>query len=295
MKQYIKKIIPLAVLVIALVVFCVIRLGYFNKSSEPLDDISVIFVDVGQGDCEIIRLADGRNILIDAGTNEGEDELVEKIKGYGIEKFDIVIATHPHEDHIGGMDVVIDSFEIGTVYMPDASTNTKTFESLLDSIENKNVKVIKAKAGVNVIDEENINMVFVAPNSDKYEDLNNYSAVLKFTYGDSSFLFTGDAEKLSENEILENSWDVSADVLKVGHHGSSTSSGTDFIDAVNPDYAIIEVGADNEYGHPHKETEKVLKNTKTYRTDVCGDITAVCDGVNIKITTEDGEKNGEFK
>ena len=295
MKQYIKKIIPIAVFVIAMVVFCINRLGYFNKSAVSIEGASVIFVDVGQGDCEIIRLADGRNILIDAGTDEGEYDLVKKIKDYGIKKFDIVIATHPHEDHIGGMDAVIDSFEIGTVYMPDAATNTKTFESLLDSIENKNAKVIKAKAGVNVIDEENINMVFVAPNSDKYEDLNNYSAVLKFTYGDCSFLFTGDAEKLSENEILENSWDVRADVLKVGHHGSSTSSSTDFIDAVNPDYAIIEVGADNEYGHPHKETEKVLKNTKTYRTDVCGDITAVCDGVNIKITTEDGEKNGEFK
>lgn len=288
-KQYIKKYGIIGVLVIALIAFFISRLGYFNKTSEPLADISVIYVDVGQGDCEIIRLADGRNILIDAGTDEGEAELIEKIKKYDIEKFDVVIATHPHEDHIGGMDAVINSFDIGCVYMPDAVTGTDTYEQLLDSIENKNVEVKKAKAGVSVINEENISMVFVAPNSDKYEDLNNYSAVLKFTYGDCSFLFTGDAEKLSENEMLENSRNVSADVLKVGHHGSSTSSGTKFIDAVNPKYAIIGVGADNEYGHPHDETEEVLKNVKVYRTDLHGDITAVCDGVDIKITTKVGE------
>ena len=288
-KLFTKKTFAIAVFVIAMVVFCISRFGYFDKSSDLIDGASVIFVDVGQGDCEIIRLADGRNILIDAGTDEGEDKLVRKIKDYGIKKFDIVIATHPHEDHIGGMDEVIDSFDIGCVYMPDVVTTTKTFENLLDSIENKNVKVNKAKAGVFVIDEENISMVFVAPNSDKYEDLNNYSAVLKFTYGECSFLFTGDAEKLSENEMLEASTDLSARVLKVGHHGSSTSSGKKFIKEVNPDYAIIEVGEDNEYGHPHKETTKALKNTKVYRTDLHGDITAVCDGVNIKITTQDGE------
>ena len=289
MKLYIKKYGIIGVLVIALIAFFISRLGYFDKSAEPVDGASVIFVDVGQGDCEIIRLEDGRNILIDAGTNEGEDELVKKIKDYGIEKFDVVIATHPHEDHIGGMDAVIDNFDIGSVYMPDVVTTTKTFENLLDSIENKNLKVKKAKAGVSVINEENISMVFVAPNSDKYDDLNNYSAVLKFTYGKCSFLFTGDAEKLSEKEMLENSMDVSADVLKVGHHGSSTSSGKSFIEAVNPKYAIIEVGQDNEYGHPHKETMEELEGIEIYRTDLQGDITAICDGDNIKITTKDGE------
>ena len=289
MKLYIKRYGIIGVLVIALIAFFISRLGYFDKSAEPVDGASVIFVDVGQGDCEIIRLEDGRNILIDAGTNEGEDELVKKIKDYGIEKFDVVIATHPHEDHIGGMDAVIDNFDIGCVYMPDVVTTTKTFENLLDSIENKNLEVKKAKAGVSVINEENISMVFVAPNSDKYDDLNNYSAVLKFTYGKCSFLFTGDAEKLSEKEMLENSMDVSADVLKVGHHGSSTSSGKNFIEAVNPEYAIIEVGQDNEYGHPHKETMEELEGIEIYRTDLQGDITAICDGDNIKITTKDGE------
>ncbi len=293
MKRFTKKSFGIIVFVIVAVVFCISRLSYFDENFEPNEDVTVIYLDVGQADCEVICFPDGRNVIIDAGTNETEDELVEKLKKFGIERFDIVVATHPHEDHIGGMDAVIDSFEIGCVYMPDASANTDTFLDMLDSIENKNVKVIKAKAGVSVIDEENINMVFVAPNSDKYEETNDYSAVLRLTYGKRSFLFTGDAESVSEKEMLENGMDLSADVLKVGHHGSSTSSTKNFIKRVNPEYAIIEVGEGNSYGHPHGKTLDVLKKMKIYRTDVHGDITVKCDGIDIKITIEDSEEKND--
>ncbi|MBQ7953423.1 MAG: MBL fold metallo-hydrolase [Clostridia bacterium] len=259
MKRFTKKLFGIIVFVIVAVIFCISRLSYFDEKFKHIDGISVIYVDVGQADCEVIMLPNGINIIIDAGKNDTEDELVEKLRGYGIQRFDYVIATHPHEDHIGGMDKVIDSFEIGCVYMPDASSNTDTFNNMLNSIENKNVRVVKAKAGVSVINEENVNMVFVAPNSDKYEETNNYSAVLKLTYGKRSFLFTGDAESASEKEMLENGMDIRADVLKVGHHGSSTSSTKDFIKAVNPEYAIIEVGEGNSYGHPHDEILDVLE------------------------------------
>ena len=286
MKRFTKSKLGLIVFVVLALCFIITKLPFFNKKAEPIDELTVRFIDVGQADCEIIQFPDGRNVIIDAGKNDTEDELVKTIKSYGIKRFDYAVATHPHEDHIGGMDAVIDNFEVGCVYMPDVSSNTDTFEDMLDSIEAKGIKVSAAKAGVSVIDEENINMVFVAPNSEAYEETNDYSAVLRLTYGERSFLFTGDAEKLSENEMLKNGMDLKADVLKVGHHGSSTSSGKKFIKEVKPEYAIIEVGADNRYGHPHDETEEVLKKVKVYRTDIHGTVTVRCNGVDIKITTE---------
>lgn len=288
MSRFIKKISAFLLTMVLCFVFASCEIPLYDKKvlTEPVEDLTVRFVDVGQGDCEIIQFPDGRNILIDAGKNDMEDELIGFIEECGIEKFDIVIATHPHEDHIGGLDKVIDNFEIGCIYMPDAVSTSKTFESVLDSIENKNVNVIQAKAGITVLDEEYISMKFVAPNSDEYDETNDYSAVVHFTYGNRSFLFTGDAEKLSEKEILANGFDISSDVIKVGHHGSSTSSSKSFLKAVNPKYAIIEVGEDNSYGHPHKEILEALKNIEVYRTDIDGTVTVTCNGKDIEITTE---------
>jgi len=288
MKMSIKHLIPKKLwffIVIFVVVFSFLKIED-TKPVEPVDDLVVRFVDVGQADCEILQFPDGRNIIIDGGKNETEDKLVKKIKEYGIRKFDYVIATHPHEDHIGGLDKVVDNFEIGCVYMPDATSNSKTFADFLDSIENKNITVKKATAGVTVIDEDKINMVFVAPNSDYYEETNDFSAVARLTYNGCSFLFTGDAEAFSEREMLKNGMSLKANVLKVGHHGSSTSSTYKFLKKVDPDYAIIEVGEDNEYGHPHRETLKALEGVEVYRTDKHGTITVECDGVNINIATE---------
>lgn len=286
MKQFINKKSGIVVLVILAVCFVFTKLQFFEKHIDPIDELTVRFVDVGQADCEIIQFPDGRNVIIDAGKNDTEEELVRTIESYGIKKFDFVIATHPHEDHIGGMDAVIDNFEIGCVYMPDVSSNSYNFEDMLDSIEAKNVEVRVAKAGITIIDEEYINMFFVAPNSESYEETNDYSAVLKLTYGERAFLFTGDAEAFSEKEMLKNGMDLSADVLKVGHHGSSTSSSKKFIKKVNPKYAVIEVGKDNSYGHPHKETLYVLDKAEIYRTDIHGNIKIECNGVDIKIKTE---------
>lgn len=291
MKMFIKRLIPKKLIFWVAVVVIVISFFQSNNvvdnyETEPIDNLVVRFVDVGQADCEILQFPDGRNIIIDGGKNDTEDNLVKKIKKYGIEKFDYVIATHPHEDHIGGLDKVIDNFEIGCVYMPDATSNSKTFSDMLDSIENKNVEVKQAKAGITVIDEEKINMVFVAPNSDYYEETNDYSAVVKLTYNGCSFLFTGDAEALSEREMLANGMDLRAQILKVGHHGSSTSTTYEFLRKVNPTYAVIEVGKDNSYGHPHDETMEALDGIKVYRTDTDGTITMECDGVNLAVTTE---------
>ncbi len=287
--RFIKKIISVSLIALLCIITssCVGEMPQNNiVITQPVDELQVVFMDVGQGDCEIIRFPDGRNMLIDGGTNKSEDILVYQIQEMGISKFDWVIATHPHEDHIGGLDFVIDNFEIGCVYMPDAVSATGVFEKLLTSIENKQLKVLQAKAGITVIDEENINMVLVAPNSDEYDDINNYSVVARLTYGNRSFLFTGDAEKLSEYEMLNNGMDLSADVLKVAHHGSDSSTSEGFLKTVNPSYAVIEVGVENRYNHPTDEVLKALSDTELYRTDINGMITAVCDGINIKFTTE---------
>ncbi len=281
----------LLLLFVFAVIICLLGWVFFKPEMQPIDDIMIRFVDVGQGDCEIIQLADGRNIIIDGGKNSTEDQLIEKIRKYGIQRFDYLIATHPHEDHIGGLDKVIYNFDIGCVYMPNAVSNSKTFEELLTAIESRKIPTKKAQAGKVLLDEKYIKLVLVAPNGSNYKDTNNYSAVAKLTYGNRSFLFTGDAESYSEREILSGRANINADVLKVGHHGSSSSTTNKFLKAVKPQYAVIEVGADNSYGHPHLEVLNKLSETETYRTDIHGDITMVCDGVDIKITTEKGTEN----
>lgn len=248
------------------------------KTSEQLN---VYFLDVGQGDSEFIELPDGKSMLIDAGTSDSAEYIIDFIHDRGISKLDYVIATHPHADHIGSMAKVLDSFDIGTVYMPDAAADTRTFEKMLDVIENKSIKTSEAKAGVSVLNGDDISAELLAPCSTDYEDLNNYSAVLKLNYGNTSFLFMGDAEELSEKEI---SGDVRCDVIKVGHHGSNTSSSPDFVSRTKAKYAIISAGKGNNYGLPK---DKILKRWKAagaeiLRTDKDGTIAFTSDGSTVQ-------------
>lgn len=252
--------------------------------------LEVYFFDVGQGDSELIRLPGGENILIDAGTSSTEDELVGELRSLGAETLDLVVATHPHADHIGGMAAVIDAFDIRQVVMPRISESdtptTKTYENLLQSIADKGLTITPAEPGDELLSSGGAVLTVLAPNGEDYGDLNNYSVVLRLTYGEDSFLFTGDAEEASEEEMLSLDWPLTATVLKCGHHGSETSTSPAFLDAVSPQYAVISCGVDNDYGHPDAVTLEKLEaaGAEVFRTDLQGTILASTDGSGVTMT-----------
>lgn len=246
----------------------------------------VHFIDVGQADSILIKKGN-ESMLIDAGNYADSNLVLNYLKEQKIERLNYVIATHPHEDHIGGLDIVIDTFEVEKVIMSDAISTTKIFEDLLDSISNKGLSITKAKVG-DIYSLNGASFTILAPIQDKYSDLNNFSVVVKLTNDANTFLFTGDAEGISESEMLiKNKEILKADVIKLGHHGSSTSTTQDFLDAVNPTYAVIAVGSGNTYGLPNLETLNRLfaKNIQTYRTDLQGTIIAKSDGKTISFNT----------
>ena len=255
---------------------------YINTNNDLL---KVHYLDVGQGDSIFIELPNNETMLIDAAESYQSDKIINYLKNLNYQKIDYVIGTHPHTDHIGGLKNIINTFEIGKIYMPKVVSTTKTYESLLMAIKEKNLKINTAKAGTTIIDTDTLKINILAPNSETYTELNNYSVVTKITYGTTKFLFMGDAEKLSENEIKEN---VTADVIKIGHHGSNTSSSINFIKKVNAKYGIISVGLNNKYNLPKEETITNWENsgTKIYLTSINGTITAISDGTNIKIESE---------
>jgi competence protein ComEC len=258
---------------------------------KPATNLKVHFIDVGQGDCILIE--DGTSaMLIDAGNPENGPGIVSYIKNLGTQKLNFVLATHPHADHIGGMADVINAFDVEKIIMPKATHTTRTFENLLLTIQNKGLKITAPVPGTEY-KLGDASFTILAPNSSSYKDLNDYSVVIKLKYGSTSFLFTGDAEAVSENEILARGYDVKANVLKVGHHGSTSSTTERFLDAVSPRYAVICVGANNQYGHPAPETLSKLaeRGIKIYRTDEAGTIVATSVGKSISFNKQPSSVN----
>lgn len=269
------------------------KTGGTIAAEAPLsgDVMMVEYLDVGQADASLVRLPGGETFLIDAGGNATAKELSARLKEEGVTKIDILVGTHPHEDHIGGLDQILEDFEIGALYMPRVDDSqvptTKTYEDVLTAAAAKGLKIKTGTAGLTLFEDDGVKLTTLAPNSEKYSGLNSYSIVVRLEYGERSFLFMGDAEDDSEEEILEHSFTVQADVLKCGHHGSSTSSSRAFVQAVGPSYAVISCGKDNSYGHPHRETLTLLDElgVKVYRTDEDGTITVRCDGRSLEFAT----------
>lgn len=264
---------------------CSVNINLNSDDTEKLsqkDTLNVHFLGVGQGDSIFIELPDEKTMLIDAGENYHGEGIINYIGDCGYSKIDYLVATHPHADHIGSMGYIVRNMDIGSVYMPKAAANTKTYENLLESISDKGLKITSAKAGLTIAEESDYIINVVAPVTIDESNLNNSSAVIKLTYKNNSFLFTGDAEKKELETITD---DISADVLKVGHHGSNTSTTEEFLYEVRPTYAVISVGEGNEYGHPHKETLRLLEefNCELYRTDIDKTVVFSSDGNTISV------------
>lgn len=252
-------------------------------------EIAVHFIDVGQGDCALI-LAGETSVLIDAGESSASADVIRYLKSLELESLDMVIASHPHSDHIGALSKVIDEFGIETLLMPKLTEKmvpvTRSYQRLLESAENCGAALEYAEPGVRYELTAGCYLDILAPVRD-YDDLNNYSIAAKLICGQTSFLFTGDIEKTAEQDIYDSGAELSADVIKVAHHGSSTSSLRAFVQAVSPKYAVISVGSPNDYGHPHKETTELLErlNISVYRTDRDGNIVWISDGKTLRVNT----------
>ena len=259
-----------------------------KTTANTTGKMKVHYIDVGQGDAILVQV-NNKNMLIDCGPRSGKNQLFDYLNNLKIQKLDYVIATHPHEDHIGNMGDVIRKYDIGAFYAPKVEHSTKTFENMIEALQSKNLKINVIKAGTDSIDlGEGTKVSVFSPIKDEYkkgssQDLNNYSPIMKVEFGSNSFMFTGDAENEVEHEVVEKNYNLKSDVLKFGHHGSSTSTSIEFFKAVNPSIGVISLGTDNKYGHPHKETLKTIKdnNLTVYRTDKDGSIVLVSDGKTI--------------
>lgn len=273
-----KLIISIISVIVAIALYIFGELYYLHIRDG---EVQLHFIDVGQGDAALI-LTDSAAVLVDAGTTDSGGKVAAYVKNY-TDSLDYMILSHPHEDHIGGAEDVIENVDVKNVIMPNKVEDSICFDRTLDAIEKENATVHPADAG-GTYDIDGIRMEILSPYANKdYEETNNVSIVVKITYGCTSFLFTGDAEKPIEEELLKSGADLDCDVLKVGHHGSSTSSSRDFVEAVSPDIAVISCGKDNSYGHPHYEVTNLMKSLDitVLRTDKQGSIVLSSDGYEV--------------
>lgn len=258
---------------------------YFYKEEDftVSSNLKIYYLDVGQADSTLL-INNGKTMLIDTGNYDDSKFVIGYLNNLGIKKIDYLIGTHPHEDHIGSMASIIKNFDIDKIYMPDVVTTTSFFENVLIEVKNKGYFIETPKEGDSFnLGEAVVDVLYLDNDEDNFND---DSIILRVKFGSNKFLFMGDASSKVEEKILNKN--LSADILKVGHHGSSTSTSNEFLKYVNPKYAIISVEKNNSYGHPSELVLKKLndKNISILRTDECGTIVVESDGNNIKFLEE---------
>lgn len=264
-----------------------------GEIEAELVPLKVHYIDVGQGDSIFIQSGDD-TMLIDCGEIGKDDEVKAYLDKLGITQIDYVIATHPHSDHMGCMDKIVEYYDIGEIILPHLDDGdiptTKYFERFLTAVENKGMTITEAEAD-RIIKINVAECKIIAPCSEDYSNANNYSVGIIMTNGSNSFIFTGDAEKLAEKEMIESGRLQDIDVYKVGHHGSDTSSSEEFLEVIKPDIAVISCGEGNSYGHPCDITiENLSKYTdKIYITDLSGSIVITSDGNELTVTEENDD------
>lgn len=268
-----------------------IQATIFGSQAAPTakEEIDVHYIDVGQGDSTLI-ITENSTVLIDAGEYSEADKVVSYINQLGIKKLDVVIATHPHSDHIGGMSKVIENFEIDTLYMPfvpdDMIPSGYAYERFIQAMLDNDVNAAELTESLKLTLDDALFEFFPPPK--EYTNLNNYSILTRLTHGENTFLFSGDAESDAEADHLANNANLSARVYKAGHHGSNTSSSEDFLNAVSPEICVISCGAGNSYKHPgEKAVKRMQKHSNAFfRTDLMGTIIINSNGKDLKYTYE---------
>ncbi|MBK3494200.1 MBL fold metallo-hydrolase [Viridibacillus sp. YIM B01967] len=278
-------------IVILIAIGLIFELTDSNESTDKPDsanatDVFVHIIDIGQGDSILIQTEE-ENILIDAGNKGSGDEVVTYLQKNNVTTLDAVVSTHPDADHVGGLAEVIDSFKVKKVYAPKVSHTTIAYKNFLTAVKKQGLKITQAKTDVEIpTTEENLSLKFIAPvTTYSQSDLNDWSAVLLLQNGNNKFLFTGDAELPSENDMLANGLVPKVDVLKVSHHGAEEATSAAFLDKAKPTFAAISVGATNGYGHPTSVTLNRLEKVgaEVYRTDKQGNILFTSNGSDISV------------
>lgn len=289
-KRMIKQLTSAAIVIVALAAAWIFGGEGFAPAVQTPEAsgqaMTVRFIDVGQGASTLVSMGD-THILIDAGENDQGEKVVEQLKAWGVTRLALAVGTHPHSDHIGGMDDVLEAFEVDAYMMPEVAHTSQTYESVLQVLEEKQIPVTYPEAG-DSLTLGGMRLTVLGPEQVEEDDLNNCSLVSRVDSAYGSVLIPGDCEEPSETAMLKGNRPLKADVLQLAHHGSNTSNSEAFLKAVDPQWVVIPVGEDNSYGHPHDEVLQRVERLgyKAYRTDWNGTVTCVMDEKGIAFYPE---------